>query len=289
MLDVQRAFVDVQLATQNLTLAAENLAAFNDVVRINTERVRTGDLSKVELSRSQLAALQFQNDVRQQETRLRIARNRLSTLIGRGPDGGAIDVAGELRRDSLLDTDSTLRVRALATRPDLRALRSDQARSAADLRLQMANGKMDYTISGEYHRQEGADVRGNSYATFFSVPVPLFNRNQGEIARADAQQRQLDVRVRALEADVSNDVATALAEYTAAHDVVETIETKMLAQARDVRTTTEYAYRRGEASFVEFLDAVRTFNDTMQSYNEARADYARSLYALDSIAAKVTP
>ena len=63
----------------------------------------------------------------------------------------------------------------------------------------------------------------------------------------------------------------------------------MLGQARDVRTTTEYAYRRGEASFVEFLDAVRAFNDTMQSYNQARADYARSLYTLDAISGKVTP
>ena len=63
----------------------------------------------------------------------------------------------------------------------------------------------------------------------------------------------------------------------------------MLTQAQDVRTTTEYSYRRGEASFVEFLDAVRAFNDTMQSYNEARADYARSLYTLDSISGKVNP
>ena len=63
---------------------------------------------------------------------------------------------------------------------------------------------------------------------------------------------------------------------------MNTIEAAMLAQARDVRTTTAYSYRRGEASFVEFLDATRAFNDTMHSYNEARAEYARSLYTLDS-------
>jgi cobalt-zinc-cadmium efflux system outer membrane protein len=51
----------------------------------------------------------------------------------------------------------------------------------------------------------------------------------------------------------------------------------------------EYSYRRGEASLVEFLDAVRTFNDTTRSYNEARADYARSLYSLDAIAGGATP
>jgi cobalt-zinc-cadmium efflux system outer membrane protein len=290
VLDVQNAFVDVQLATASLALANDNLGAFNNVVRINTERVRTGDLSKVELSRSQLAAVQFQNDVRRQETKLRVARNRLSTLIGRGPDGSTLEVTGELRHDTPSAPDlMTLRTRALATRPDLLAARSDQARSAADLRLQLANGKVDVTVSGEYHHQEGFDVSGNSYGAFLSVPLPLFNRNQGDIARAKAQTQQLDTRVRALEIDVANDVATAVAEFTTARDIVDTIETQMLEQARSVRSATEYSYRGGEASFVEFLDAVRAFNDTMQSYNEARADYARSLYALDSISAKVNP
>jgi cobalt-zinc-cadmium efflux system outer membrane protein len=64
----------------------------------------------------------------------------------------------------------------------------------------------------------------------------------------------------------------------------------MLQQAREVRNTTEYSYRRGEASLIEFLDAQRAYNDTIQSYNEARADYARSLYQIDSISGKaVTP
>ena len=144
-------------------------------------------------------------------------------------------------------------------------------------------------MSGEYHRQEGADVHGNSYGVFFSAPLPIFNRNQGEIARAQVQQQQLRTQVQALETDVASEVATAYAEYSTARDIVDTIERQMLAQAQDVRTTTEYSYRRGEASFVEFLDAVRAFNDTMQSYNEARADYARSLYALDAISGKVNP
>jgi cobalt-zinc-cadmium efflux system outer membrane protein len=168
-------------------------------------------------------------------------------------------------------------------------VRTDQARSAADLRLQLANGKIDYTVSAEYHRQQGAEIRGNAYGVFFSAPLPIFNRNQGEIARAQAQQRQLETKTRALETDISNEAANAYAQYTAARDIVDTIERQMLGQARDVRTATEYSYRRGEASLVEFLDAVRAFNETMQSYNEARADYARSLYTLEAISGKVNP
>src|ERR1019366_2979207 len=163
ILNVESAFTDVQLAKLSLALAQENLQAFNNVVQINTERVRAGDLSQVELSRSRLAALQFQNDVRQQDTKLRMARNHLSVLIGRGPNGDALDVAGELRHDPQAIDYDALQRQALDARPDLRAARTDQARSVADLRLQLANGKIDYTISGEYHRQEGADGPGKSF------------------------------------------------------------------------------------------------------------------------------
>ena len=289
ILDVESAFTEVQLAELNLALARENLTALDDIVRVNTNRVRTGDLSAVELSRSRLEALHFQNEVRQQDTKLRVARNHLSTLLGRGPNGDALAVTGDLRRDPEPIGYDDLHRQALARRPDVQAARTDQARSVSDLRLQLANGRVDYTVSGEYHRQEGAAIRGNSVGVFFSAPLPLFNRNQGEIARARIVTRQTETRLQAVEMDVSNQAANAFAEYSTARDVLDTLEGQMLAQAREVRSATEYAYRRGEASLIEFLDAVRAFNDTMQSYNEARAQYARSLYTLDSIRGKVTP
>jgi outer membrane protein, heavy metal efflux system len=293
-LDVQSACVDVVLAKENLALALASLAAFNDLVRVNTERVRTGDLAQVELARSRLAALQFQNDVRQQQAKLTVARNKLKALIGRtGPE--PIDVAADLRRDSERLNVDALRSRALQQRPDVEAMRRDQARSTADIRLQLAQGKIDYTISGEFHRQQAPLTSGNQVGLFVSVPVPIFNRNQGEVERARQEEKQIEARIRALEADITNEVQAAYEAYSASRDVVNTIEGQMLAQARDVRTATEYSYIRGEASFIEFLDAFRAFNETMQSYNVARADYARSLYTLDATTGasianlKVTP
>jgi outer membrane protein, heavy metal efflux system len=288
VLDVETAYGDVQLAKLNLALAQENLSAFNNVVAVNVERVRTGDLAQVELARSRLAALQFQNDVEQQTAKLTVARTRLESLLGRRTTA-SIDVTNDLRRDAGVLDREAIRARALESRPDLRAARTDQARSVADLRLQLANGKIDYTVSGEYHRVQGGGLVGNDYGIFFSAPLPIFNRNQGEIARARSQQQQLDAKTRALEADIAADLDAAFTEYTSARGIVERIEQTMLTQARDVRTTMEYSYRRGEASLVEFLDAVRAFNDTARSYNEARADYARSLYTLDALAGKVTP
>ena len=287
VLDVQSACVDVVLAKQNLALARESLDAFNALVQVNTERVRTGDLAQVELARSRLAALQFQNDVRQQQSKLAVAQNRLKTLLGRlGPE--PVDVDGDLRRDArAIRLDDVTRV-ALGARPDLEAQRRGQARSAADIRLQIAQGRIDYTISGEVHHQHQATPPGANagflYGAFVSLPLPLFNRNQGEVERARMEERQAISRIAALEAQVRSEVEQAYEAYAAARDVVTTVEAQMLAQARDVRTTTEYSYRRGEASFIELLDAVRAFNDTMQSYNAARADYARSLYSLDASA-----
>ena len=171
----------------------------------------------------------------------------------------------------------------------MQAARRDQARSVSDLRLQLANAKVDYTVSGEYHRVAGGGLTGNNYGVFFSVPMPIFNRNQGEVGRAEVQTRQVDAKTRSLEAEIMRDVDEAFTQYAAARGIVERIESQMLVPAREVRTTMEYAYRRGEASLVEFLDAVRAFNDTSRGYNDARADYARSLYELDAISGRMTP
>ncbi|HET6956321.1 MAG TPA: TolC family protein [Vicinamibacterales bacterium] len=289
VLNVQSAFIDVQQAQADLQLARESLAAFNEIVSINTERVRSGDLASVELARSRLAALQFQNDVRSRDTKLAVAIHRLRALLGR-TDANPIEVTGELRRDTAALRPEALQQQALQLRPDLQALQRDQARSAADVRLQLAQGKVDYTVSAEFHRQLApGSLSGNEWGLFFSAPLPFFNRNQGEIERARQEARQATARISALQSDITSDLRSAWEQYTTTHELVDTIEQQMLNQARDVRDTTAYSYRRGEASFIELLDAQRTFNDTMQGYNEARAEFARSLYTLDALTGGARP
>jgi len=123
-------------------------------------------------------------------------------------------------------------------------------------------------------------------SVFVSAPIPVFNRNQGEIARAERETGQWAARIRSLQNVVESEVQNAWKQYQTSQGLLTNIETNMLDQAKDVRSITEYSYRRGEASLIEFLDAQRAFNDTMQSYNQARADYARSLYLIDSITAR---
>lgn len=283
--DVQNAFVEVLLAKETLALAERNRASFHKIVEISTERVRVGDLAKVELTRTQLAELQFSNAVIQAQSRLRIAKERLQLLMGRAEPSESFDVTGELRREPLPFTLEELRQQALARRPDYQAMVRDQARSLAELRSQIAQGKVDYTIGAEYRRQQ-APAFGNLLGIFFSVPLPVFNRNQGEIARGREEQQQVEARTRALEAGIRNELDAAWQQYDTARALLRRIEDGMLEQARRVLVAMEYSYRAGEASLVEFLDAQRAFNDTMQGYNEARAEYARSLYLIDSVTGK---
>jgi cobalt-zinc-cadmium efflux system outer membrane protein len=282
VLDVQSALVDLLLAKDSLRLAQENLATLNEIVRVNTVRVKGGDVSEVELLRAQVAALQFENQVRQAETRLATTRARLQVLLGRTRPARPFDVTGELRRPTAPLTEQILQEAAREQRPDLLALVRDQARSQAELRNQLAIGIVDYTVGAEFRRQNGLAGKGNSLGLFFQTNLPVFNRNQGEIERATQEQRQIEAKIRALQATVESEVEIAFLTYANARAAVEKIESSMLARARDVRSIIEYSYKRGEASFVEFLDAQRAYNDTIQSYNEARAEIARALYTIDA-------
>jgi cobalt-zinc-cadmium efflux system outer membrane protein len=281
--DVQSAFVDVQAARETIRLAQDNLRTLNAIVAINTERVRTGDLAGVELERSRLAAMQYQTAVRQGELQLKQAIGRLQFLLGRTALSEDLDVAGPLRRDDGVLNLEAIRTGAMQHRPDLLETRQAEVRNQADLRLQIAQGRIDYSAGMEYRRQQGVNGTGNSLGFFVSAPLPVFNRNQGEILRAQREIGQATAQIHAQEARVTSEVAAAWQQYSSARALLDSIEKNMLVKAREVRDVTEYSYRRGEATLVEFLDAQRAFNDIMQSYGDARANYARSLYLIDSV------
>jgi outer membrane protein, heavy metal efflux system len=279
--DVQSAFVDVQAAKESVALARANLASLEAIVKVNTARVNAGDLARVDLVRSRVAAVQFKTALAAAELKLKTTKSRLQLLIGRRAASDSFDVAGDIRHDNTFTPLPELHADAVRLRPDLLALRRDQARSQADIRLQLAQGKIDYTVGTQYHRQFDI-IHANSFGFFFSAPLPVFNRNQGEIERARQEDRQIEARIRAAEASIDNEVETAYQQFSSSRDLLSEIEKNMLNEARDVRQITEYSYRRGEASLLELLDAQRAFNDAMQTYNDARADFARSLYRLDS-------
>jgi cobalt-zinc-cadmium efflux system outer membrane protein len=285
IVEVQNAFVDMELAKANLALQRENAAYFEALIELNRVRVKAGDLAVVELTRSELAGLQYQNQLRQAEVRLQSARVHIQEVMGRSLFDPAFDITGDLRNDELTLSLAELRSRALQARPDLVALHRDVDRATAEMRLQRHQNVGDTAFQFLVNRQWDIGIRrGQSLSLVLLQPLPLLNRNQGEIERANEEFLQSRARVRAAEADVLAELENTFEQYLVARQTVDSIRSGMLDRARRVRETMEYSYRRGEASLVEFLDAQRAFNDTMQNYNDARADYARSLNLVEAAA-----
>lgn len=282
----QGAFVDVQQAKENLKLGEENLKRLQDLVKINESRQKSGDLSQVELDRSRLALLQAQAAIQQTQLQLDQAKSQLQQLMGRRAKSPDFDIIGDLRRDALGKGFEELRKLALTRRPDLQSAQRSQIRSQADLRLQLANGKIDFSFGTEFTRQSAYGVAGNSIGLYMSAPLPFFNRNQGEIARAQREITRGGTRVEAQQVSIESEVERAFRQYTTSQRILASVEVDLLSRAKSVRDTTEYSYRRGEASLIEFLDAQRAFNEATQTYNDARAAFARSLYLIDAVSAE---
>ena len=285
-LEVTLACIDVMEAKARLALANDNLQALQRLVTLNQNRVAAGAAAPVELTRSRVAMLQFRAGVKTAELALNSARLKLQALMGRRTSSPLVDIsddleitlpAGSPNLDRLLEIAST-------ARPEIRTVQLDQARSQADLRLQLAQGKVDYTFGAEYRRQQGVNGRGNSLGFFVSAPLPVFNRNQGEIARVHAEQEQIRQTLEALRTQVSSEVSSAWQDFDTTRTLLQEIERDLLGPSREARNTTAYVYQAGASSLIDVLDAQRAFNETMSTYYGAQADYRRAATRLAAAA-----
>ena len=287
-LDVTLACIDVMEAKARLDLANDNLKSLEGVVQLNETRLKGGAIPPIELTRSRVAMLQFRSNVKTAELALTTARIKLQTFLGRANGPAPIDILDvsdplKILIPAAVPSLDQIQARSIAARPDIQAARLDQARSQADLRLQVANGKVDYTAGAEYRRQQGVNGTGNSVGFFLSVPLPVFNKNQGEIARVTSEEVQLQKQIDALQSQVSGEVTGAYREYETARQLIGDIESDLLGLSEEARTTTTYVYQAGAGSLLDVLDAQRAFNETMSTYYDAQADYRRAVSRLTSV------
>ena len=280
--EVTLACIDLLAATAGRALVTDNLRAFQDLAGVNRARAAAGSIAPSESTRSEVAMLQFRATATRADLDVASATARLRVLLGR-PPGAALQLADDLPAPRVHAPElPTLERLALDARPDLQQLDAARVRSIADLRLQEALGRIDYTVGAEYRRQQGIAGRSNSLGLFFSAPLPLLNRNQGEIARAGAERDQAGRQIDARRAQIEADVTSAYHEFETMRDLVVAIERDLLGPATRARETSAYTYRVGASTLLELLDAQRAFNDTMQSYVDAEAGLRRSIARLNA-------
>jgi cobalt-zinc-cadmium efflux system outer membrane protein len=169
---------------------------------------------------------------------------------------------------------------ALASRPDVAAFRLGIARAEADVRLARANRFQDVYLLYQPYTFEGGVT---SWAVGATVPLPVYNRNQGNIQRARINVSQVKTELAALEQRIVAEVRKAEREYALTRAAVERIERELLPDARRVRDTTLNQFNLGEVDAIAFLNAQRTYQDVVRQYRDTLVRHRRSMLRLNTV------
>jgi cobalt-zinc-cadmium efflux system outer membrane protein len=186
------------------------------------------------------------------------------------------DVVGDLSYESVKAKLEDLQTRALQERPDFRAAELGVTAAQSQILLAEANGKRDVNGSVDYTHTAGI----NSASFFVNFDLPIFNRNQGEIARTRYALTQTQELQASASDTVLSDVSDAYEALRSNEEVVQLYASGYLKEAQDSRDISEYAYKRGAASLLDFLDAERSYRATQLAYRQALSSYMTALEQL---------
>ena len=269
-------FITAQLAESNLDLANQDLASFQETVDIAKAQYKAGAISEGDLLKITVQLLQFQTDVSSAKVAKVQALASLRGFLGYDEVPANYDVEGDLTYQPLELNHDDLLVKALKNRPDLLASRQGVRAAESQYALARANGQVDVTGALTYSHVSDQ----NSMGVTVSLPLPIFDRNQGEIARTRYAIVAAQETANAASDTVLTDVDSAYAAFSSNREVVDLYTGGYLKQAKDSRDISEYAYHRGAASLLDFLDAERSYRATQLAYRQALASYLTAVEQL---------
>jgi len=266
---VASGFINVELAESTLALAQQDLQSFQNTIEIAQARYNAGDIGESDLLKIKLQMLQFQTDVSAAKLARVQGLSDLRQLLGYESIAADYDVAGSFDYQPVKGNVDDFQAMALQNRPDLRAAQQGVTAANSQHALQQAIGKRD--ITGEVNYTHIGYL--NDISLFGQMQMPIFDRNQGEIARAAYVVTQAQEQERFANGQVMTDVRDAFENLRTNDQVVGLYRSGYLDEAQQSRDISEYAYRHGAASLLDFLDAERTFRATQLAYRQALASY----------------
>ncbi|MBI3811224.1 MAG: TolC family protein [Nitrospirae bacterium] len=278
IMEVKQAFYSVLLAREHLTLAKENLERFEEILRVNTIRFERGGISEAELIKTRLQKLDFQNDMIAATLELQSAKSDLKGFLALPPTK-EIEAVGEMRQRPDFPSLSSLQERALLHRSDFLSQEEQVHQNESQLKLAQAQRTPDFTVGAEYdaiapdyHPSVGAGI---------SIPLPFFNRNQGEIQKADRMVKSSQTQLEQIRQKVLLEVERAYQEVTQNLSLINAFESGLLRDAQESQGIVENAYQKGGAALLDLLDAERTYNTTRLNYAQALFNAQRGLANLE--------
>lgn len=247
---VRRSLVDLYATEEMQRLLREQQALQRENLDLLELQYQSGAISSFELTQARLMAREVRLALLDAERRSAESRVRMADAIGLAVpamDGVSLsfESLGELPADL---PDAASRRRALSNRADVLAALSEYAASQAALQVQIARQYPDVKLGPGYEYDQGDD----KWSLGFSLTLPVFNKNQGAIAEAQARREETAARFNALQASVLTEIDVALASYRAAlHTKTET--DSMLAEMTGQATRARAMFQAGEISRSELV------------------------------------
>ena len=282
--DLKRKYYTALLAASLLKLAQDNQKTFAETLQHTKELYEAGEIAGLELKRLEVEKLKFDTDEANSQRDYEVAVRDLRVTLGGDYQAMDIAVAGTLDYQPYDFSPDELRANALAARPDLKAAQLGERAAAASIRLQNAQRIPDLTFGAGV---EQVPLGTSTFNVGVGITLPLFDRNQGERAKALIDRKRAQTQQQLLTNQISGDVDKALVAFELQKRRVELYRAGVLTKVDEIQNLTEFALKAGESSTLDLLDAIRTRRDTLASYYQALFDYQMSL--LDLELATATP
>ncbi|QEM68862.1 TolC family protein [Geobacter sp. FeAm09] len=291
--EVKTAFYEAVLARERLALIDRSIALNRQLLEVTKERLTAGDipelemnLVKVELARSEGNRIEVAKAMLQ-------SRARLGTLMGLLP-GSQPAIEGQLEpgvpvTKSLAD----LRQLAHANRPDLKVLEAEKGWGDAEIQLAQAESVPNLTTALVFKRDTtsmeigDAERKDTAYTigVRFSIPIPVFDRNQAGVQEARAKKNSSETRLAAAAGTVEREAETAYASYQNAMSVLALYRADIIPQLEENLQLTREAYRLGEVSILSVIQEQKKFFEVNDGYLNALHDRQAALVKLESVTA----
>ena len=284
--NVKQAFIHMLIAKEGLELATASLKDFQHEVDIANDRYKAGDLGKLDFERLDLQLGNFESDQANNLITLQQSSAQLQTLMGVQTPSENFDIKGDIVPPLVPQTEDQLTQQALATRPDYAAARQGVLVADANAHLAIANGTADPTLELEFDRTG----HENSFGFYVTVPLRIFDKNQGNKETARFQADASRFSELAARNQVISDVAQAWVGYVQSKKLSDRFTDHYLDESRDVLMIAQFAFEHGGIALIDYLDALR---DARSSTSDALNAYQTTWLAIhqlsESAAIDLTP
>jgi cobalt-zinc-cadmium efflux system outer membrane protein len=283
LFNLRITFVQVLQQKAVLAVTRENLAYYDHLLDISRDRLQAGDIAQVDLDRLELQRVQFESDFQIAMVNLRTAKIQLLALLNDHTPVDQMDVAGGFDFADVSTPLEQFQQIALENRPDLRAAMQAVDKANTDYQLALANGSTDPTFGWNVARDPPIPV---FFGVSVTIPLRLFDRNQGEKARTQLDIARQQRLAEAARTQVFSDVDAAYATLQSNLALLRPYRSRYLQQAIRVRETISFSYQHGGASLLEFLQAQQDYRSIQLSFLNLVASYLNAANQLNLAVAR---